>query len=242
MAKAKILVEENLGQGIHNSDLGVAQDRLIKGASYKDVSTICIVPTRGLISSRVVQSWMGLMAPMNQKFTRIFVEGMEVGEAYNSAIEMILANPELSKWKYILTLEEDNSVPPDGLLKLIEAIQGYDVVGGLYWTKGDGGAPMIYGNPREVINFIPQIPQPETIQECNGLGMGFTLFKIDIFKDKKLPKPWFKTLQEFQYGQGVKAYTQDLYFFENIKKLGYRVASDNRVRVGHWDQATETMW
>ena len=77
------------------------------------------------------------MAPMNQKFTRFFVVGMEVGEAYSVAVEQILSNPEFSKWKYVLTLEEDNLPPQDGLLKLYENMNKFDVIGGLYWTKGE---------------------------------------------------------------------------------------------------------
>ena len=69
------------------------------------------------------------MAPMNQKFIRTFVIGMEVGAAYTQAIEQILANPVLRNWKYILTLEEDNMPPPDGLLKLYESMDKFDVVG-----------------------------------------------------------------------------------------------------------------
>ena len=180
---------------------------------------------------------------MNQKFVRFFVVGMEVGEAYSAAIEQILASPELSKWKFILTLEEDNLPPPDGLLKLYESIDRYDVVSGLYWTKGEGGQPMIYGNPKiEPLNFIPQLPETEAVQETNGLGMGFTLFKLDIFKDPKIPRPWFKTQQEVVPGQGARAYSQDLYFFENIRKLGYRVACDTRVKVGHYDFGMDVVW
>lgn len=210
---------------------------------YKDLSTICIIPSRGTIPAKVVQNWWGLMPPMNHKFIRIFVIGMEVGAAYSTTIEQVLAHPILSTWKYILTLEEDNMPPPDGLLKLYEGMDKFDVIGGLYWTKGEQGQPMIYGDPKaKELNFIPQIPLPETIQECNGLGMGFTLFKMDIFKNRKLPKPFFKTTQEYLPGQGVKSYTQDLYFFENIKKLGYKVACDTRVKVGHYDPETDIVW
>jgi len=227
--------------GRHNSSLTQARDRLIRGDSYRDLSTICIIPTRGMIPAKIVQSWWGLMPPMNQKFVRLFVEKMEVGEAYNAGVQAVLDNPELRKWKYILTLEEDNAPPPDGLLKLYESMKKFDVVGGLYWTKGENGQPMIYGNPKEMPkNFIPQVPIPDAIQECNGLGMGFTLFKTGIFQ--KVPKPWFKTLQEYVPGEGARAATQDLYFFQNAAKYGFRFASDNRVRVGHWDQSTETMW
>jgi hypothetical protein len=236
------IVIENISGGFHNADLEQSISRLEKSKTYRDLSTICIVPTRGVIPAKVVQSWMALITPMNQKFTRLFIIGMEVGEAYNSAIELILQNPELSKWKYVLTLEEDNIPPPDGLLKLYENIDNYAAIGGLYWTKGEGGQPMIYGDPTDPeLNFRPQMPTKE-IQECNGLGMGFTLFKIEVFKDPRIEKPFFRTCEDWDPQKGAKIYTQDLYFFEKIKKLGYRVACDTRVKVGHYDLENDIIW
>jgi hypothetical protein len=237
-------------KGIHNLDLVETNKRLETAQSYKDLSTIIICPTRGVIPAKIVQSWLGLMRPMNQKVIGpLFAIGLEVGEAYNQMIQMILDNSDLSKWKYLLTIEEDNAPPPDGLLKLYESIEGkvdgkkYDVVQGIYWTKGEMGQPMIYGNPKEFPkNFIPQMPIPESVQPCNGLGMGFNLWRLDIFKDKKLRRPWFKTMQEAVPGQGVKAYTQDLYFFEDAGLNGYKFACDTRVRVGHYDLSQDQMW
>ncbi|MCX7778671.1 MAG: hypothetical protein N2259_00240 [Patescibacteria group bacterium] len=238
--KPQIVIENY--QGTHNANILKSIERLEKGKAYQDLSTICIVPTRGMIPAKAAQSWMGLITPMNQKFTRIFMIGMEVGEAYNAAIELILANPELSKWKYILTLEEDNLPPPDGLLKLYENMDKYDVIGGLYWTKGEGGQPMIYGDPNDPeMNFRPQPPRME-IQPCNGLGMGFTLFRLELFKDPRIEKPWFKTCQEYDPQRGSKIYTQDLYFFEKIRQFGYKVACDTRVRVGHYDPQMDIVW
>jgi hypothetical protein len=229
--------------GVHNRDLDSSIDRLDKSKSYQDLSTIIICPTRGVIPARVVQSWMGIMRPMNQKVIGpLFASGMEVGYAYNAMVEMILANPVLSTWKYILTIEEDNAPPADGLLKLYESMDKYDVVQGLYWTKGEGGQPMIYGDKNIMPkNFIPQKPKTGEIMECNGLGMGFNLFKLDIFKNPELPKPWFKTVQEVSNG-GARCYTQDLYFYENAAKLGYRFACDCRVLVGHYDINSDIMW
>ena len=227
--------------GSHNADIERARGRLLRGNTYRDLSTVCIIPTRGLIPAKVVQSWLALMSPMNQKFMRIFVEKMEVGDAYNAGIELILGNPELSTWKYVLTLEEDNCPPPDGLLKLYESMDQFDVVSGLYWTKGEGGQPMVYGDPKVMPrNFIPQVPAADAVQECNGLGMGFGLFKLEMFR--KVPKPWFKTVQEYIPGQGSRVGTQDLYFFQEAAKYGYRFASDNRVRVGHYDAREDRMW
>jgi|WetSurMetagenome_2_1015567.scaffolds.fasta_scaffold02468_7 hypothetical protein len=239
--KPQIIIENY--QGTHNSDPNV-KDRLIQGNTYRDSSTICIVPSRGMIPAKVVQNWMGLMPLMNQKFIRIFMIGLEVGEAYSQAIDMILAHPDLSTWKYILTLEEDNMPPPDGFIKLIESInKGYDAVGGLYWTKGPGGQPMCYGDPTIMPrNFMPQIPQPEALQPCNGLGMGFTLFKLSMFKDTRLPRPLFKTMSEYTPGVGCQVFTQDLYFFNNALALGYKFASDNRVKVGHYSPEEDIVW
>ncbi len=230
--------------GKHNKELEVAQQRLFKSKSYRDLSTVIICPTRGQIHAKVVQSWMGMIRPMNQKVIGpLFAIGMEVGEAYSSMIGMILSNPDLQNWKYILTIEEDNIPPSDGLLKLYESMDNYDVVGGLYWTKGEGGQPMIYGDPLVTpVNFIPQIPKTDEVQPANGLGMGFNLFKTEIFKDPRIPRPWFKTVQEVIPGQGARVYTQDLYFYENAGKLGYRFACDTRVKVGHYDSQMDIVW
>ena len=70
--------------------------------------------------------------------------------------------------------------------------------------------------------------------------MGFCLFKLEMFK--KMPKPWFKTLQEFVPGQGMRAATQDLYFAQEAGKFGYRFAVDCRIRVGHYDFQSDTIY
>jgi hypothetical protein len=72
--------------------------------------------------------------------------------------------------------------------------------------------------------------------------MGFTLFKMDLFRDERISRPWFKTVQEWTPEGGGAAGTQDLYFFGNARKAGYRVASDNRVKVGHYDVAADFIW
>lgn len=229
-------------EGLNNLNLEHVRGRLMRGNTYKDLSTICVIPTRGMIPAKVVQHMLGMVTPMNQKFIRIFVEKMEVGDAYNQAIEMILSNPELSKWKYVLTIEEDNVIfEPDALLRLYESMDKFDVVSGLYFVKGEDGAAMIYGNMNEYpANFVPQLPIPGTVMPCRGTGMGFCLFKLDMFK--KMPKPWFKTLQEYVPGQGMRMATQDLYFAQEAAKFGYRFAVDCRVRIGHYDYSSDTVW
>lgn len=238
MPEVQIILGGDVGE--HNRDLKATAERIKRGQGYRDLSTVCVIPTRGLIMAKVVERWWALLPPMNQAFVRIFVQGMEVGDAYNAAVEMILQ--QLPDFKYMLTLEEDNTPPPDGLLKLYESMEEFSVVGGLYFTKGEGGMPMIYGDPTGILNFMPQVPLVDQVQEANGLGMGFTLFDMRLFKDERIERPWFRTINEWDPQKGVSAGTQDLQFFGKIRKLGYRVASDNRVRVGHVDTQTGQIW
>lgn len=241
MSVPKIIISDH--EGIHNQSN--YWERLERAKLYRDQSIVCVIPTRGVIPARCVENWMGLMTPMNHKFVRMFVSGMEVGAAYSHALEMIFAHPDLSNWKYLLTVEEDNLLPPDAVLKLIDAIEEHqlDAVGALYWTKGEMGQPMCYGNPDHIpLNFIPQIPQPDAVTLCNGLGMGCTLFRMSMFKDERFEKPWFKTEQRYDPQTGGAAFTQDLWFFQQAKKLGYKFGCDSRIRVGHYDASTDIVW
>lgn len=241
MSKPHVIISDH--EGIHNKSN--YWERLERSKLYADQSVVCVIATRGVISARVVENWMGLMTPMNHKFIRMFISGLEVGAAYSYALELIFANPELSTWKYVLTIEEDNLLPPDAVLKLIESIEEHklDAVGALYWTKGPEGQPMCYGNPDAIpLNFIPQIPIPGTVTPCNGLGMGATLFRMQMLKDERFPKPIFKTEQRYDPQNGGAAFTQDLWFFQNAKKLGYKFGCDSRVLVGHYDASSDIVW
>ena len=220
--------------GRHNADLSQTVSRLQTEGSYKDLSCVMIVPCFGSIPTKAVASWMNLYAPPNAKFVRLFAVGMEVGSAFSTAIESILAHPDLKNYRYVLTLEHDNLPPPDGIVKLLARMEEhpeYACIGGLYFTQGPGGCAQIWGDPKDpVLNFRPQLPDPVGgLVECCGTGMGFNMWRLDMFRDEKLRRPWFKTQTE----QGVS--TQDLYFWGDARKHGYRCAIDCSVKVGHYD-------
>ena len=66
--------------------------------------------------------------------------------------------------------------------------------------------------------------------------------RLSMFRDERLRKPWFKTVAG---ADGVG--TQDLYFWNDARKYGYRCAIDCDVLVGHYDLdgkfgPPETMW
>lgn len=233
------IVTTDLGR--HNSDLGKSSARILQGASWKKQRIIVLIPAAAQMPSKVALSHWNLIFPPNQAVFRMLCLGMEVGDAYSQAIEQILAHPDLSTWEYVLTIEHDNIPPADGVLRLIEDMEAhpeYACIGGLYWTKGEEGVPQIWGDPADpVLNFRPQVPRPGELQECCGTGMGFNLWRLSMFKDEKLRKPWFRTQAD---ASGVG--TQDLYAWADFRKYGYRCAIDNRILVGHYDVANDISW
>lgn len=264
-------------EGWHNSDKPKGPWKVIKGASYRDCSTVLVLPTpTEFIHFRVEAAIDGLLKPMNQKFVgplrmtgktpleKVQVVGCEVGDAYNQALAMIAANPELSTYKFMLTVEHDNLPPPDGILKLLSRMyencqrdeQGrvlkddkgvwkfdFLAVGALYYCKGEGGAPMIYGNPKEFpVNFRPQPVIEDSLQECRGVAMGFTIWNLTaLLNDKRLGPPWFETKCEIG-PKGAAVGTQDLVMSGKAVEAGYRFAVDTAIKVGHLDFNSGIVW
>lgn len=232
-----------LDGGIHNSDLHKSAQRIIEGGSWKKQRVVMLIPAGVSIPTKVYLSHCGLIFPPNQGAYRMAAIGMEVGEAFSSAISEIINHPEFGQWEYLLTIEHDNIPPQDGLVKLIQRMEAhpeYACIGGLYFTKGEAGVPQIWGDPKDALNFRPQAPDPNGgLVPCTGTGMGFNLWRLGMFKDERLRRPWFKTLNGSE-GQGVG--TQDLYFWSDAVKYGYKAAVDCSVRVGHYDQVNDICW
>ncbi|MEK7465279.1 MAG: hypothetical protein AAB631_00715 [Patescibacteria group bacterium] len=266
MEPQKLDIDELLG----NARAKQWESKILKGDTYKNFSTIIVIATRGKSSTRakcphcdhsfevehyvgfhpwVVESWKRFIKPMNIPTMEMIVSGYEVGDAYEKAVGQILGQPELKNFRHILFLEDDiivpfmdNSFGP--LIELYKHMGKFDVASGLYWLKGEPSLPLTYGtgnfnvpNPFEVnMNW-----QPGDIVEVNGCGMGMTLMKRAIFEDPRIEKPFFRTVNEIKDGV-ARVYTQDLYFYEKIKKLGYKICVDTNIRCGHLDFQTEIIY
>jgi hypothetical protein len=230
-----------IGVGMHNADLKKTRQRLSEEGSWHKQRVIMVIPAAKSIPTKVYLSHCSLIFPPNQPSFKIAAIGAEVGEAYSAAIEGILNHPELSTWEYLLTIEHDNIPESDSLIKLLKRMEKHPefaVIGGLYFTKGHGGVCQLWGDPKDALNFRPQLPDPNGgLVEVNGLGMGFNLWRLSMFKDPKLRKPWFKTVAD-KTGVG----TQDLFFFSDAKKAGYRFAGDCGCKIGHYDIENDIVW
>ena len=228
--------------GRHNQDMEATLKRLEVQGAYKDMSTILIIPCLGTVPTKVVSSWLNMYWPPNQKVIKMWPIGFEVGSAYSECIEQILAHPDLSKYRFIATLEHDNVPQPDGFIRLLQQMDQhpeYAAISGLYYTKFENGVPQCWGDVSDpCLNFRPVPPKPGELIEVNGIGMGMAVFRMDMFKDERMRKPWFKTTAS----QAEGCYTQDLWFATDAKKNGYRFGVDCSVLCGHYDLASDVTW
>lgn len=223
--------------------------------TYRDSSTVIVMPTRGDIPQATVEALMGLISVPNQKRSVQFVEGAEVADAYNKAIERILSDWQLSKYKYILTFEDDNLPMADAHLRLLDRIQSgpWDAVSGLYFKKTEPHVPLAMGDPSvlgmdggfdwKVRDVRPAMENGDCL-EVNGIPMGFTLFKMELFRE--IMRPWFSTVNSYVMvggkALGRRQATHDMDFCERARLLGKRFAVDCGVKVGHLDVATGVIY
>lgn len=224
-------------EGAHNKDMAGSRARLIKGGSWKRQRVVVLIPAGDMLPSKVALSHWNLAFPPNNGVARILAEGMEVGDAYSTAIEQVLAHPDLSQWEFVLCLEHDNLIPSDAVLKLLQAMEEhpeFSAIAGGYFCKGPAGCYHAWGDINDhVVNYRPQPPRTDGgLLEVYGTSMGCTLFRMSMFKDQRLKRPLFKTYTGIE-GQGMA--TQDLSFWSEARKYGYRCAVHCGVKVGHID-------
>lgn len=232
---------------------------------YRDQKTVMVCPTRSKIDFQVVDGWLNLAAPMNQLRTPpifapvenlsgkkcqtchgpLLAKGYKVADAYNALVKEVLADPNLSRWTYLMTVEDDNVLQPDAHLRLLETMESgpWDAVSGLYYTKDDEDSlPMAYGDGElyrrtgELRFDVRADAEPDSgVLDVCGIPMGCALFRLSLFRE--IPPPWFVTVED-SGRRGMAATTQDIYFSNLCMRAGKHLAVDTRVLVGHKDGDT----
>lgn len=102
---------------------------------YLDKGVAWVIPTRGNVPMKVIDSWDTIQWPMNQPRTpRLSAIGMEVAAAYEYLFRLCTDDEFaqdklgaafrnlLSKMNFILTVEEDNVIPPNAVNDLFYAL------------------------------------------------------------------------------------------------------------------------
>lgn len=191
------------------------------------------IPTLGRpVPLQWALNFKSMNPPINYNCDFNIIFGSEIGVARNA-----LAKAAIERGcKYLFFLGDDVVAPPHTLRQLIyrmENVPGCDVVGGVYCAKADPPAPLVFVENGagsywdwKIGEFFP----------CTGLGMDCTLIRTDLFK--KIPGPWFKTVQTDEFLDAkpkCEEWTEDLYFLKKVRDIGGGIFCDASVICEHHD-------
>lgn len=183
-------------------------------------------------------SYAALHPPMCYNMNVMTVWMKEVGKARQEIAEKAV---EMGT-KYLFFIDEDVTPPGHALRQLIYQADHHPegmVFGGIYCHKSPPAMPMIFRGLGAGPYWDWKVGE---FFEVDGISMGCTLIRTEVFE--KLPKPWFKTVDDASaYWDGVpkaEMWTEDLYFCDLVRKAGYKVYADASVLAEHWSIETMT--
>uniref|UniRef100_A0A6M3IEF1 Putative methyltransferase n=1 Tax=viral metagenome TaxID=1070528 RepID=A0A6M3IEF1_9ZZZZ len=187
----------------------------------------------------------GLVMPTGFSSIDIQCDGMEVGEARNKAVEIVMRHEPRPEFLFFL----DYDVLPawDAVTKLFyraRCFPEYDIFAGVYCAKGQPPEPLIYAEPGMGCYWDWTVGDL-IVNKIVGCHMGLTLIRTAIFDGMAWDdpdKPLFKTVQETEVkDNGILRHTgtEDLYFCKHYhEQTGKFILVDTSVLAGHINNAT----
>jgi len=206
----------------------------------KPIKILIGIPSRGMVSIHFLSSLLKQSIPVNTSVEYRFIGGKEVGDARNKLGEESLK----LKSNYLLFLDEDVIIPQDAIARLVNlGDEGRDIVAGVYYSKQIPPQPLIFKG-RGTGSF-KNWTVGEILEDVDGVGMGLTLIRTELFN--KLKKPWFKTIGAEKFttkkGQTVSFSTDEaLYFCDKAISKGFRITVDTGIQGVHYDCKTDTFY
>jgi len=172
-----------------------------------------------------INFYLGMVNTITSYFGHLDIRwgaGYSVVKARNNLIKEFLQ----SDCQYLFFVDIDMGLPINGLKQLIE--DDKDVIGGLYFERIPPHNPIMMEKgtfTKKEHRYIFQRNYTEGVVEVDATGAGALLIKKEVLK--KIPYPWFAEPPEYSI-------SEDFYFCEQLKKAGYKIYVDTRVKITHF--------
>lgn len=132
---------------------------------------------------------------------------MSIDNARNQAAVYALQ----TESEYLMFIDDDVLIPPDALVKLIEADK--DIIAGLVMIRGFPFNVMAFKwaknkEDKDYLEYYNDLPKDQEIVECDAVGFSCCLIKTDVLQI--LDPPYFVT---------SRTNTEDVYFCLKIKDM-----------------------
>lgn len=153
--------------------------------------------------------------------------------------ELIMADALDGGYDYLFFVDDDIVLPSDALERLLETIERDPqtaVVGGLYYSR-DEVRPIAVGGWDSSDTTTAYVPAytSTSVELVDGIGFGCALLRVATARE--LAPPYFPAHVYLERKARVaRQCDEDFCYCERVRKHGYTVRLDARVRCGHYDR------
>ena len=141
---------------------------------------------------------------------------------------------------YLFFVDDDIVLPPDALGRLIETMESDPqtaVAGAVYYSR-DALRPIAvdgWDSTDTTTSFIPSFTSTST-GIVDGVGFGCALLRVATARN--FVPPYFPAHVYLERRSKIaRQCDEDFCYCERVRKAGFRVRLDARVRCGHYDRA-----
>ncbi len=222
LGRVQIGNQESLKQIRGSAELESISQTEKRYLSVGDRKVLIAVPTREKVIKLDCLNSLVIPSGVQVKYFNIW--GRSVADAYNEAALTAIND----KADFILTVEDDTFPCPDAFPKLLAMWVPKTIVGAWYPKKHEfreGTAIILKDGCRTALM------DTGGIEECYTIPMGCTLIPVSIFSE--MSPPYFATTDHL---------TQDSFFSQKARELGYKLLVDTTIKCGHLDVNTGKMY
>lgn len=144
---------------------------------------------------------------------------------------------EESDGDYLLFIDTDVIPPTDGIMKLWEKKDEFDIVSGLYFKKGEGHPPVAYDDTKnedgvDKWHILPKWDGKSCIP-VEAVGLGFCLIPKKVFQALSIPYFKFELGDTVGYNEVYQPMGEDMYFCKKVRELGMTIGCHTGVQCYH---------
>jgi hypothetical protein len=166
-----------------------------------------------------------------------------VGNFIPAQRELIMEDALAQNFDFLFFVDDDIVLPSNALellLQTAEADPNAAVVGGLYYSR-DSSRPIAVADWSSNDTSSAHIPgfTTQTAAEVAGVGFGCALLRVAAART--FTAPYFPAhIYIERHAHRVRQCDEDYLYCERVRKAGFTVRLDARVRCNHYDRASDS--
>lgn len=191
-------------------------------------------------------------APFLESLARLRLPGsvaslersVAVGNYIPAQRELIMSDALDGRFDYLFFVDDDIVLPPDALELLVQTSESDPataVTGGLYYSR-DSARPVAVADWDSADTSTAHIPAFTSTSTGAVAGVGFGCALLRIAAARKLTEPYFPAHVYIERrARQARQCDEDYLYCERVRRAGYVVRLDARVRCPHYDRKSDSV-